>query len=402
MSNEGFINLMSRSKFTRDLMNHLSMRKMYFLSLGKFMILLFIILAVTQPIYPKTKPDLEHSEFISGALSEVTAAGKAPGMIAAIISSDGVLAIGSVGERKAGSGIAFTTNDMVHLGSCTKAMTAAMLATLVAEGKMSWDMKLTEAIPELKNNIHPDLQNTTLWQLLTHRAGIPNDPVDWYAYADMDIKDRRFSILKDNIKLPPAYTDDEFHYSNYGYVVAACMAEYITGLSWEVLMKARLFEPLGMTTAGFGDPVKNKSTDQPWGHKRSWFGNKWKPSRKYYGEVISPAGRVHCSVEDWSKFISLQLPGENTILDRKILNKLIEPNGVYAGGWVVFQETEQPWAKGIVLVHGGSNEIWYAAVMVAPAIDRAYVVVTNSCEFGASNVLCVEMINRIAKIDQNL
>lgn len=346
--------------------------------------------------------ELKKMNSIEKELDRVVKDKKAVGMIGAVISSDGIIEIGSAGVRKAGTNVSMTDKDLVHIGSCTKAMTATMIATLVAEGKMSWDMKLTEAIPELKETIHPDLKNTTLWQLLTHRAGIPNDPVDWYAYSDKDIKNRRFAILKDNIKLAPAYTDGEFHYSNYGYVVAACMAEYITGLSWEILMKERLFDPLGMTTAGFGDPVKYNSTDQPWGHKRSWIGNKWKPSRKYYGEVISPAGRVHCSVEDWAKFISLQLPGENSILDRKILNKLIEPSGVYAGGWIVFPETEHPWAKGIVLVHGGSNEIWYAAVMVAPAIDRAYVVVTNSCEFGATDRICVEMTNEIAKMDQNL
>ncbi len=44
----------------------------------------------------------------------------------------------------------------------------------------------------------------------------------------------------------------------------------------------------------------------------------------------------------------------------------------------------------------------YAALMVAPAIDRAYVVVTNSCDFGVTDVLCVEMTNKIAKMDQNL
>ncbi len=350
----------------------------------------------------QNKTDLKKMNQIEKELEEIILEGKAPGMIAAIISSDGIIDIGSAGVRKAGTSVAMTDKDLVHLGSCGKAMTSTMIATLVAEGKLSWDTKLIEAIPELKNKIHTDYHKITLWQLLTHRAGIPSDPIDWYAYADKNIKDRRFSILKDNIILAPAYTDGEFHYSNYGYVVAACMAEHITGLSWEVLMRERLFKPLGMSTAGFGDPVKNKSTDQPWGHKKSWFGNKWKPSRKYYGEVISPAGRAHCSVEDWAKFISLQLPGENTILDRKILNKLIEPNGVYAGGWVVFQESEQPWAKGIVLVHGGSNEIWYASVMVAPNLDRAYVVVTNSCDFGVTDRVCVEMTNKIAKMDQNL
>jgi len=70
-------------------------------------------------------------------------------MIAAIISGEGVIVIASAGERKAGSGIAFSTNDVVHLGSCTKAMTATMLTTLVAEGKFSWDMKLISSIIQI-------------------------------------------------------------------------------------------------------------------------------------------------------------------------------------------------------------------------------------------------------------
>ena len=356
--------------------------------------------AENQAVYSQMESDSNKSDSIQHILTKVVNDGKAPGMIAAIISSEGVIAIGSAGERKAGSGIAFTTNDVVHLGSCGKAMTATMLATLVAEGKLSWDTKLIEAIPELKNKIHTDYHKITLWQLLTHRAGIPKNPTDEGAFSSKEIKKRRLAILEDNFKSPATYEIDKFHYSNFGYIIAACMAEQITGLSWEVLMKQRLFDPLGMSSAGFGNPNKNKSIDQPWGHNKYLW--KWWPSEAYYEEAISPAGRVYCSVEDWSKFISLQLPGENTFLDRAILNKLIEPIDFYAAGWVVFQETEQPWAKGIVLVHGGSNEIWYAAVMVAPAIDRAYVVVTNSCDFGVTDRICVEMTNKIAKMDQNL
>lgn len=52
-------------------------------------------------------------------------------------------------------------------------MTATMIATLVAEGKLSWETKLIEAIPELRGKIHTDYYKITLWQLLTHRAGIP-------------------------------------------------------------------------------------------------------------------------------------------------------------------------------------------------------------------------------------
>ena len=381
-------------------MNYQSKQQKRLICNSRAMISLLLFLMFNQAVYAQTKSGSNNSELINQALTEIVDDGKAPGMIAAIISSKGVIAIGSAGVRKAGTSIAMTDKDIVHLGSCTKAMTTTMLATLVAEGKMSWDTKLIEAIPELDKYIHPDLQNTTLWQLLTHRAGIPNDPVDWYAYADQDIKDRRFSILKDNIKLAPAYTDGEFHYSNFGYVVAACMAEQITGLSWEVLMRERLFEPLGMTTAGFGDPVKHKSIDQPWGHKRSWTGNKWKPSRNYYGEVISPAGRVHCNIEDWAKFISLWLTSENPILERKYLDKLIEPVGghFYAGGWGV---AEHEWAKGITFNHAGSNEIWYATVLVTPNLERAFVVATNSCDFGSTPDVCLDIANMMIRMELN-
>jgi CubicO group peptidase (beta-lactamase class C family) len=350
----------------------------------------------------QNKPELKKMNYIDNELTKIIDDKKAVGMIAAVISSDGIIDIGSAGVRKAGTSVAMTDKDIVHIGSCAKAMTATMLATLVEEGKLSWNMKLIEAIPELKNKIHAGYKNITLWQLLTHRAGLPKNPIDELAHTNLEIKERRLSLLKDNIIFAPANTVGEWNYSNFGYIIAACMAEQVTGLSWETLIKERLFEPLGMTTAGIGDPLKNNSTDQPWGHKKSWIGNRWKPSRAYYNEAISPAGRIHCSVEDWAKFISLQLPDDNTFLDRTILNKLIEPVGFYAAGWMVFQQAEQPWAKGIVLVHGGSNEIWYAAVMVAPAIDRAYVVVTNSCDFGVTDRICVEMTNKIAKMDQNL
>jgi len=365
----------------------------------KIIFTLFICLSCFQIISAQAILDSDNSKQISQALSEIVKDGKAPGIVAAISSSAGIIAIGSAGVRKAGTNPKFTINDQVHLGSCGKAMTCTMIATLVAEGKLSWDMKLTKAFPELKNQIHPHFLNTTLWQLLTHRAGIPSDPIDWHAYAEKDIRDRRFSILKDNIKLAPAHVDGEFHYSNFGYVVAACMAERVTGLSWEVLMKERLFEPLDMKTAGFGDPVKHKSIDQPWGHKKSWIGNKWKPSRAYYGEVLSPAGRVHCSVEDWAKFISLWLTNENPILERNFLDKLIDPvaGHFYAAGWGV---AEYDWAKGITFNHAGSNEIWYATVIVAPNLDRAFVVATNSCDFSSTSDVCLEITNKLIRMEQ--
>jgi CubicO group peptidase (beta-lactamase class C family) len=371
-----------------------SKRKRWLVCLGLVVISAASFITFTQLIYSQTKPESNKSKAIRQALSEIVNDEKAPGMIAAIASSEGVIAIGSAGVRKVGSDVAITCNDLVHLGSCTKAMTSTMLATLVAEGKLNWEMKLIEAIPELKKTIHPDYLNITLWQLLTHRAGLPANPVDWEAYNTKEIKERRLAILKDNLGSPPAVKPGEFNYSNFGYMIAACMAEKITGLSWEFLMRQRLFDPLGMTSAGFGEPDKHKSIDQPWGHEK--FGEKWQPSDSYNAEAIGPAGEIHCTIEDWAKFLSLQLANKSSILEQKYLNKLVEPIGYYAGGWGV---AEQPWAKGIVLMHNGSNGIWFATVLVAPKIDRAFIVATNSRDFTSTSDICAEMIAKLKTID---
>ncbi len=350
-----------------------------------------------QAINLPTKSESKKSDSIQHILTKVINEGGAPGMVAAIISGDSLIAMASAGERKVGSGIAFTTHDVVHLGSCGKAMTATMIATLVAEGKLSWDMKLIEAIPELKNRIHTDYHKITLWQLLTHRAGIPKN----WSYSDTDnsigISKRRLTILEDNLKSPAAYDIDKFQYSNFGYVIAACMAEQITGISWEDLMKKRLFDPLGMSTAGYGNPNISTSTTQPWGHKKYLW--KWRPSEAYYCQEIGPAGRVYCSIADWAKFLSLQLANDNPILERKYLDKLIEPVGHYAGGWFV---GKHEWINEITLIHGGSNEIWYVEVIVSPKLDRAFVVATNSCDVDSTPKICNEILRKLIRMELDL
>ena len=262
--------------------------------------------------------------------------------------------------------------------------------------ELCWNMKLTDAIPELKYKIHTDYHKITLWQLLTHRAGIPKNAADWDAYSSKEIKAQHLAILVDNLQAPATYEANEHHYSNFGYVIAACMAEQITGLSWESLMKKRLLGLLDMSSAGFGAPCSHKTIDQPWGHEK--YGGEWHPSESYYAEALGPAGEVHCNIEDWAKFLSLQLTTENPILERKYLDKLIEPVGYYAGGWGV---SEQSCTKGITLCHNGTNEIWYATVLVAPPLNRAFIVASNSCDLGSTPITCNEMLTKLIRIEIN-
>lgn len=337
----------------------------------------------------------EASEEIRRALEEIVAARKIPGMVAAIADSRGVIATGAAGVLKAGAEPKLTADDLVHIGSCTKAMTSTVLATLVAEGALRWDSTLIEVIPALKDAIHPDYHTVTLWELVSHRARFPANAQNWWAHATMELKARRLEHLKDNLREAPVPPVGGYLYSNLGYVAAGCMAEAVTGETWETLIRARLFEPLGMTSAGFGPPGTPGQTDQPWGHIKE--GNDWRPMQFDNPEALGPAGRVHCTPADWAKFAALQLPSRAPrILDRPQLDRLIVPTGDYAAGWGVVQ---REWAGGTALTHMGSNTLWFAIVWVAPATDRVYLVAMNAGGDEAA-AICDGAIGRLIAIDR--
>ena len=303
---------------------------------------------------------------------------RSPGLLAAVIDEEGVKGIATSGVRRQGSPEKLTVNDLFHIGSNTKAMTSTMLATLVVDGTFAggWSTMIADIFPELLGEIHKDYHSVDLSQLVRMKGGVARDAADWWAHrSNPDIIERRYTLLRENLRSPPAGPVGEFLYSNLGYMIAGAMAEKLTGKSWEILMKKRLFTPLGMTTAGFGAPGSPGAVDQPWGHRRDENGE-WAPRQFDNASALGPAGTVHLSIEDWAKFIALWFPDEPpVILDRSTLNELITPDsGTYAAGWGVSRGRRGR----KVLNHNGSNNYWYTHLNIYPHNGQAYIAATNS------------------------
>src|SRR3974377_1185734 len=98
------------------------------------------------------------------------------GMAAAVLRGKRIIAQGAAGVRKRGAAERITRDDRFHLGSCTKAMTATLVAMLVEEGKLSWTPTLGAFFADTVNPMHPAWEKVTLRQVLAHRAGLPLDP----------------------------------------------------------------------------------------------------------------------------------------------------------------------------------------------------------------------------------
>jgi len=321
-------------------------------------------------------------------LEEIRARHRLPALGAALLRRGAAPAIAAVGVRKHGDPTPVTAGDRFHIGSCTKAMTALLLATLVEEKKLRWEQTLPELFPAHRDAIPADLRSATLAQLLCHRAGITGDtaprgktlldihhlPGDRLAqrraYADLILRQR--SVAKPGTR---------FLYSNAGYTLAGHAAEVVLGRSWEVLMQERVFRPLGITSAGFGAAGRPGAVEQPWPH--AWKGGAPAPEAPGpYGDnppVIGPAGTAHLSLGDWARFAAAHLNGEAgkapilTVETWKTLHA--DPTGGdYGFGWIL---TDRAWAGGRAWTHAGSNTLNYAVAWLAPARGWAVLVATN-------------------------
>ena len=129
-------------------------------------------------------------ERLSDLLDRARVDGDLPALAAATATSEGLVASAVSGVRRCGSSEAFSINDLFHIGSCTKAMTATAIAAMVERGHLHWDMTLGRTFPDLDSSMAPAFRNATLHQLLTFRAGIP----PFTARAQTDSK---WSLLDD-------------------------------------------------------------------------------------------------------------------------------------------------------------------------------------------------------------
>lgn len=347
--------------------------------------LFFQIVAATLFAEEETASTPEPDKTLEQVLEEIRLEFKLPALAGGIVTSDGMKEMAAVGKRKLGVDTAVTNDDLWHLGSCTKAMTATLIGVLVSEGKLTWETTLAEIFPEDAGEMEEAFRTIHMTHLLTHRSGLPaNGP--WRALgAKLSPTQQRHELLRRMVKQPLLHEPgSKFLYSNVGYALAGLIAETVTGTSWESLIQEKLFQPLAMSQVGFGIAGTIDQTDQPWGHHSTFLGlGPLKPIQADNASSLGPAGTVHASLDDWAKFIALHLSADQKLLPSEILNHLHTPpaDAEYALGWGVVQ---RPWAGGEALTHSGSNTVNFCACWLAPKKDFAVIIATNTGQSNAA------------------
>lgn len=305
------------------------------------------------------------------------------------------------GVRKYGSVPKIETDDVFHLGSLTKAMTATLLAILMKENAaISWDSTLSDMIPDMGTAMHPRHRCTTLKMLTSHCSGIVIDYSQqyemWHALFSpfLSATQGRQRLVGNALTHAPVKAPGTFSYENTNYIIAGAVIDRHANSTWEQYIRTHLLEPLGMNDCGFGPApeLSITSIDNPWPHVVLTESSHPLPlsftpfAFRDNPKPFNPSGRVHCSMLAYNKFLRVHVDGARG-MDSSVLGlnscdfehlhtpyvSSVDSTRLYTpGGWNwKFQGGH------VVLSHEGSNGRNQAIARLDPHTNTTSMTMTN-------------------------
>lgn len=334
-------------------------------------------------------------------VADILKESRAPALAGLVVTPDAMPFLSAAGVRRNGAPDAVTVNDKWHLGSNTKAMTAAVYGRLVERGQAKWGATLGELFPDLA--VHADWRATPIEAVMGHRAGLLDAGLTGPEWAEMlatpkPVRDERTALIAKALAAPPKGTVGAFSYANANYILVGAAIERIADKPWEDVMQSELWAPLGLATAGFGAPTGA----QPWGHRPPFFGSTLgaRPvdpagPDSDNPKALGPAGTAHMALADYGKWLRLFLTDGGRLLKPDTLRRLTTPVAgpgapAYALGWGVIQG-----AKGQVFTHSGSNTLWFLTAYVIPSRGVAVAVASNDGSEGGGQKATQALVERL-------
>lgn len=235
-----------------------------------------------------------------------------PGMAIAVVENGEIVHARGYGVRQLGRPEAVDADTIFPTGSTGKAVTAAALAILIDDGKLGWDDKVIDHLPDFRMYDPWVTREMTVRDLLLHRSGLGLGAGD-LLFIPRSSRSRA-DIVRALRHLKPATSfRSGYAYDNILYIVAGELVTAVSGQSWESFVDARIFKPLGMRTATSHEDDRFRTANRTQPHARldarlrGLGAQQVLPEREGLGQVGAPAGGLSWSAHDFARWLQVQL-----------------------------------------------------------------------------------------------
>lgn len=323
------------------------------------------------------------------------------GLALGVIYKDKLIFSKGYGPREIGKDAKIDSDTVFQLASVSKPVSATVVASLVGDGKISWDAKISDLDPSFQLQESFVTKEITIRDLYCHRSGLPEHAGDLLE----DMGYNRAQVLH-RLRYQKPYSSFRSHYAytNFGLTEGAVAASKAYGLTWEDAASQKLFNPLAMnsSSAKYSDYV-SRANRAP-GHLL--VDGKWIHKADREPDAQSPAGGVSSSVNDLSKWIRLILANGKfdgkRIVDEKALDEIRKPQilvnfspftglpGFYGLGMNVGYDEQGRLRLG----HSGAFAMGNAtAISMVPSEQLGVVVLTNTYPVGIAETLTTSFVD---------
>jgi CubicO group peptidase (beta-lactamase class C family) len=249
-----------------------------------------------------------------------------PGLAVTVVKDGEIVFTKGYGVTTIGTNKAVDENTLFGCMSTTKAFVAAGLAMLVDEGKLQWDDKVINYLPEFQLKDSYITNEITIRDLLTHRTGIGNLDFLWGTFKLSS--DRILSSLSDADKIYSLRSS--FIYQNIMYLAAGKVIEAISGQTWGDFLSERIYKPLGMNdTYPLLEMIASKSNKAD---AHNYVNGLIEKINQMSADEIGPAGSMWSTINDIGKWVQFLLNegkiGNETLISKTNFDELFKPQQI--------------------------------------------------------------------------
>ena len=330
---------------------------------------------------------------IQAYFDKAIASGAIVGAGVSIVKGDSIVISDGFGKRNINVDAGVDGQTIFRLGSLSKGFAGILAADLKNEGKIDWEDKVSDYIPEFQLGDQSNTEKITLANILSHTSGAPYHSFTNLVEAGLPLTDiaKRFKEV-DPISNPGSI----YSYQNALFALSGEMMHKATGQEITTSLDDRFFKPLEMcsTTMDYETLIQAENVAVPHAKRRN--GWKSKKLRNSYFNAVA-AGGINASAEDMAKWMRFLLGHNPEIMSKQALkeafNPAIEITGhykyyqrwpghqasYYGFGWRIHKFVEdQSKQEKTIWHHGGSVNNFRNEIAVYPEADLGICVLLNN------------------------